>query len=113
MRLIIEYDVTDGCTFSCTNTFPLEYESAEQLLVDIEHNVAEYVIWNAQREKEFDFVIGDADFATKYVELVKKYPYTSPTMQIKDRILWLSHFLEDGVFVPPYIYTVDEWFSKP
>ena len=25
--------------------------------------------------------------------------------------LWISHFIEDGKFVAPNIYTVDEWFA--
>jgi len=36
IRLVIEYTVSDGCTFSCTNTVPLMYESGEAFLVDFE-----------------------------------------------------------------------------
>lgn len=27
MKLIFEYESTDGCTYSCTNTIPFEYSS--------------------------------------------------------------------------------------
>ncbi len=36
MRLVIEFHIGDGCTFSCTETFPVEYESAEAFAVDFE-----------------------------------------------------------------------------
>lgn len=32
MRLILRFQVSDGCTYSCTETLPVEYESAEALL---------------------------------------------------------------------------------
>lgn len=85
MRLVIKYQDTDGCTFWCTNTFPVEYESAERLLVDIEHNVLEWKISEYDSEKS--------------------------TMMIGTLELYLGHFLEDDDFVPPSIYTVDEWFK--
>jgi hypothetical protein len=36
MRLILEYSDSDGCTYSCTVTLPVVYESGEALLVDFE-----------------------------------------------------------------------------
>lgn len=110
MRLVIEYSEGDGYTYCCTNTFPIEYESAEQLLVDIEHACAEYL----RREKERqdsrpDIAPGNA---ADFQEWVEKYPYIQPEMRIGNRILWLTHFLEGDVFVPPYVYTVDEWFNE-
>lgn len=33
MRLILRFQISDGCTYSCTETLPVEYESAEALLV--------------------------------------------------------------------------------
>ncbi len=34
MRLILRFQVSDGCTYSCTETLPVEYSSAEALLED-------------------------------------------------------------------------------
>lgn len=36
MRLVIVYHMGDGCTYSCTETVPVEYESAEAFAVDFE-----------------------------------------------------------------------------
>ena len=36
MRLVIKYSVGDGCTFSCTVTTPVIYESAEAFAVEFE-----------------------------------------------------------------------------
>jgi hypothetical protein len=33
MRLILKFSSTDGYTFSCENTYPVEYDCAEALLV--------------------------------------------------------------------------------
>jgi hypothetical protein len=36
MRLVIQYNNTDGHTFHLTETVPIEYESAEKFLIDFE-----------------------------------------------------------------------------
>lgn len=36
MRLVIEYIVSDDCTYWSTNTHPVIYESAEAFIVDFE-----------------------------------------------------------------------------
>lgn len=83
MRLIVEYEVTDGFTYHCTNTVPVVYESAEAFLVDFElslkglkgnHEITGYITLGNQ---EFDS--GD--------------------------------FVEDGMYYPPNVYTLDEWFA--
>lgn len=43
MRLIIEYTVGDGFTYSATNTVPVVYESAEAFIVDFEAFVKDKV----------------------------------------------------------------------
>lgn len=36
MKLIIEHQYGDGCTYEHTDTIPIEYESSEQLICDME-----------------------------------------------------------------------------
>jgi hypothetical protein len=82
MRLVIEYTSGDGCTYHCTETFPLEYESAEAFAVDFE--VAARL---AAQRKIYEFVFANRTFQT-------------------------DAFFLDGTYYPPEILTVDEWFSR-
>lgn len=36
VRLVMCYGIGDGCTYSCDETIPFEYESAEAAIVDFE-----------------------------------------------------------------------------
>lgn len=36
MQIVMEYSEGDGCTYHCTNTHPIEYESPEAALCDFE-----------------------------------------------------------------------------
>lgn len=86
MKLVLCYNIGDGCTFSCDVVLPVEYESAEAAIVEFERRAAEartasgYVFWFAGHE--FD----TSDFFWK-----------STT---QDR------------FEPPDLLTIDEWFAQ-
>jgi hypothetical protein len=90
MRLVIEYYVGDGYTWSATNTVPVEYESAEAFVVEFEEACKEARVQAKQTRRhwlEFTFagLEWDAD----------------------------CFFTSDGEYCPPEILTVDEWFSRP
>jgi hypothetical protein len=90
MRLVIEYYVGDGYTWSATNTVPVEYESAEAFVVEFEEACKEARVQAKQTRRhwlEFTFagLEWDAD----------------------------CFFTSDGDYCPPEILTVDEWFSRP
>jgi len=90
MRLVIEYYVGDGYTWSATNTVPVEYESAEAFVVEFEEACKEARVQAKQTRRhwlEFTFASleWDAD----------------------------CFFTSDGDYCPPEILTVDEWFSRP
>lgn len=51
MKLIIKFYDSDGCEWQATNTIPIEYESAEKLLVDMEE-------WAKMTEVSKDIYIG-------------------------------------------------------
>ena len=86
MRLIIEYQVGDGYTYSCDVTVPVVYESAEAFIVDFE---------------KFCKDINDAGTGNSL--------YGDPFVG-QDWIV--GDFFEDGVYCPPRISTVDEWFKE-
>jgi hypothetical protein len=86
MRLVIEYNDSDGCTFSCDVTVPVVYESAEAFAVDFEKFCKEI------HAKE---LAGD---------------YSSSLVKFAGKSWGTSYFFEDGVYYAPSISTVDEWF---
>lgn len=84
-RLILAYQSSDGCTWSATNTLPVEYESAEALAVDFE-----LAIKKARADLSSDCVFAGHKF----------YPgYFFYEDQSKD------------VYDAPFIGTFDEWFE--
>lgn len=62
-RLILEFEKSDGCTYSCTNTFPIIYESKEKAeedfffhLTQFEENKKVFEKEHVLLEKEFNKV---------------------------------------------------------
>jgi hypothetical protein len=53
MRLILEYVVSDGCSYSFDVTLPVEYESAEALLIDFETALNKSL---KDKKYSFDFI---------------------------------------------------------
>lgn len=84
MRLVIEYGSGDGCTFHCTNTIPVEYESAEAFAVDFEAFCREKFLTASWPN-------GDFMFANQMWDVLD--------------------FFEEEQYCSPEIFTVDEWFA--
>ena len=88
MRLIVSYQVTDGCTYSADIVVPVVYESAEAFLVDFENAV------KSAKEKYASFSLGGQEFDSyRFVEI-------SFDRGSKKEEIYL-----------PDVYTVDEWFA--
>lgn len=87
MRLVIEYTVSDGCTYSATNTLPIEYESAEAALIDFESMATELMAKSRETGDFSNLHFGGQEFV-------------------------VYDFYEDGKFYAPTILTVDEWFNR-
>jgi hypothetical protein len=83
MRLVVEFVVGDGCTYSSTVTRPVEYSSAEAFLVEFEEACR----------------IADSDPTTWYFQFAQ-YDW-EPVV-----------FFEGGEFCPPDVMTIDEWFDN-
>lgn len=83
MRLVLEYNDGDGYTYGYTVALPIEYESAEALLVDFDEAMN-----NAHKNNDArDINIGGHNF-------------------------YCGTFFENGKYWPPTIYTIDEWFAN-
>ena len=83
MQLVLQYGDGDGCTFSCTCTHPIEYESAEKALVD------------------FETILNDAISTTGHFG---EFIFAGIEMGI-------STFKFDDYIILPEIWTIDEWFK--
>lgn len=82
MQIVMTYCVSDGCTFSYTETVPIEYESLEAAIVDFEAKAS---------------VIKNIDCETDFMFAGQQFNY------------W-NHFDGDD-FRSPDFMTVDEWFK--
>ena len=87
MKLILEYDIGDGCTYGCTETVPINYESAEALIVDFEEKCK-------AAKKEWEFPTGT-------------YRYV---FEIGGQTFDFTNFFVKEEYFSPRIFTVDEWF---
>lgn len=87
MRLILRYQVSDGCTYSCTVTMPVEYESAEALAVHFEQAMRDGV---EARESETKFL--DQEFYAP-------------------NFFWVDTRTQMTMYGGPDILTIDEWFA--
>lgn len=89
MRLIVSYSCGDSYSAMWTANVPFEYESAEQLLVDIEVQAA-IVLENIRK--------------SVYAE--------SPTIRAGDTELTISDFISGGKYWAPSVVSVDQWFEE-
>jgi hypothetical protein len=87
-RFVLEYQQSDGCTYSCTNTLPVQYSSGEALLVDLE---------TAMR-KGVDDQVSEVKFAG--------YDFYPPDF------FYVDTRTQATVFSGPKILTIDEWFAE-
>jgi hypothetical protein len=139
-RLIIEYSEGDGYTYSCTNTFPLLYESKEKAISDLESLLLQYQIDQEvllkERDNYYKKLQALSDSITnlkskkgKEKELEKvandflefqqnnrdKFSLLEQKFTFGGQELYYDHFFErDGgekILIMPSIYTLDEFFK--
>lgn len=84
MRLIIQYIVSDGCSYSYMVTEPVVYESKEALARHLTE-LCEYKLKN--RDKPVHFKNGDV-------------------------IIHITDLMLNGKYFLPAIYTIDEFFES-
>lgn len=87
MRLVLRYQESDGCTYSCTHTIPVEYESAEALAVHFERAMRDGV---EARESETEF-LGQGFYAPGF--------------------FWVDTSTQMTMYGGPDILTLDEWYA--
>jgi hypothetical protein len=87
-QLVLQYQDSDGCTYSCEVTLPVIYESAEALMVDFEEAMRAGLLSGA----------GEVMFAG--------FPFYPATFFYRDPAT------DTQVYDTPYIWTIDEWFAN-
>jgi hypothetical protein len=92
MKLVIEYDISDGFTCSTTKTRPIQYESAEALVVDFERSV----LASTEARTE-EFTIAGVAFS--------RYNHGNFKADNKNRKKLSFSYSS------PRIMTIDEWFD--
>lgn len=119
MRLIVSYTVGDDYTYSCDAIVPCVYESADRLLVDLEEAVSFYQLGHSKAmdiRHEFDMTCGhllEEEWMVARRKLdVLVLALEGPKIFEKVAALYLEHFIEDGKFLAPEVFTVDEWFAS-
>lgn len=139
-RLIIEFEIGDGFTYSSTVTFPVVYSSKEDFLIDLEDNVANQLAeynklkeqYNIAREKYTTSLnacisgkkkapaveekkLKEIRYIFETSEEIYKELKDSTNVKIGGQIFNIENFLidlEEGVFCSPCVYSLDEYFKQ-
>lgn len=139
-RLIVEFEIGDGFTYSSTVTLPIVFSSKEEFLITLEDMVAYQFKkyeeikdkYNKAREKYTKSL--NAAISTKkkspaleeknLQELRDMYEYSEDVykelketinVKIGGQIFNIENFLislEEGVFCEPRVYDLDEYFNQ-
>jgi hypothetical protein len=90
-RLILEWEDTDGFTYSCPRVSKGIYSSKEELIIALEEFAEIYILHILEH--------GVFDIDEKYIF----FPLIDDTLDI-------TLFVENYKYIPPTIRTLDEWF---
>ena len=85
MKIVVTYSIGDGCTWSADSVIPVEYESEEALLVDLEEAANAYLSKKPM----------DRDSETK----------------LSGTNIFIDHLIENGKYYAPSIRTLEQWFA--
>jgi hypothetical protein len=116
IKLVVSYSIGDGFEFSGTDHTPVEYESAEALLVDIEEHVKKYMAV----QKELSDFCHALDIHKITPEQSAKINELQLALNqkgfIKHTALHPEMFIEPEIggkmiFEAPQIRTLEEWFD--
>jgi hypothetical protein len=97
MKLVMTYTIGDGCSWHQNVILPIEYESAEALIVNFEQ-----ALDKAKDCGESFFKFGEEEFT------VNDFFYQDKEWNAKKMAFALK--AEDKML--PEIFTLDEWFEK-
>jgi hypothetical protein len=98
MKIVMEYECGDDCTFSCRNTLPIEYSSIEEASIVFEELVQQH-----SKDRYTDFVFCGHEFSPDTF-LMTNYDHD------KDKKHSSWPFSE--LYISPTFMTVDEWFKQ-
>ena len=125
MRIVMKYQVGDGCTYSCDVVKPIEYVSVEQARLDfgskileVQEKIQKYQKDYSQWENRYNSLSS----SEKKMEAWKDRPESpSSVFHFGGRSFEYGTFFEssynekkdkyDETYVEPTFITVDEWFK--
>ncbi len=94
MKLVFEYESSDGCTYSCTNTIPFEYSSKDDFILmvldKLDIHKKECILQHGKKD-------GNEWYRNGEVEILPKYFLN--VGNIEDNIEY-------------NVFTLEEWFDK-
>jgi hypothetical protein len=100
-KIVIIHNVTDGCSYSFTDTIPLEYSSAEALLCDFADWIAECI----------DKVAGTQNYPTGEFKVGSYGFYCNDCCYMIDKMAGDRSKDHKWAIALPEVYTLDEWFE--
>lgn len=114
MKLVVSWQDTDDCTYSCDVHQPVEYESAEALAVHLEEFCKDFIV---RRKAHLEsspyrngrhFWPGDSPEWKAWVKACGEFD-SNP--QFAGVGLYADCFIQDGKYVAPDIRALDGWWE--
>lgn len=110
-KIVISYNVSDGCTYSCQVTEAVSYESVEAVYVELFEAVKKCLtepdVWKAHSSISFNgkpFELGD--FYEMLEKGSEKHFHGSPEM------IYNPHTKRYYLISMPEIQTLEDWFNS-
>jgi hypothetical protein len=103
MRLVLRYTYGDGFTYSASRTEPIEYESAEVLIVHFMDAATE-----AMKGSGWFQFAGGAYAAQHFFELLES-PESAAALRPEERLVVGGRAY---LIVHPHVMTLDEWYAS-
>jgi hypothetical protein len=94
MKLVFEYESTDGCTYSCANTIPFEYSSKDDFILMVLDKIFDHKVQCILEHGKKD---GSEWYRNGYIEVFNNYNINVGS-------------LEDSIEYN--VFTLEEWFDK-
>ena len=112
MKLVVSWNAGDGYTCSFDMHVAVEYESAEDLAVDLEEHCKAWKVrqikWQA-RARDWNLWRYDEEYRREWITARDTMENSA---EFKTTSLIAESFFEDGVYYAPMIRTLDEWWDS-
>lgn len=110
-KIVISYNVSDGCTYSCTVTEAVSYESVEAVYVElfdaIKETLTQADVWKGQSNISFN---GKSFELNDFYELMDKG--LEKHFQGSNDMVYNPHTKRYYLISMPEIQTLEDWFNS-